>query len=340
MSEIKGMAADFCASRSAHLTAKGTPMLATPRSAEALQLSMKVLVASDLTPRSAPPLMRARRLAAGKTHLLHVIEADLPRALVSTLRPAARATLCAEAAAAGLLADGLPEVAIGLPHLSIADAAERLGVEMILMGRHRQEVLGEVFVGTTLERVIRQADRPVLVCHDPQARPWREVIFATDLSPASLEAARWFEKSGLAGAAHIVAAHAFIPLGQCFIQKGQGLAARSESDGPAWETREEARQLQAFAEAAGLTGAECLLLPGAPATALAALVVARGPDLLVMGTRGPSGLRRGMIGSVAQALLRSARLDMLAIPPVEGAAAGLPGPAASSNQGGGPTGAA
>ena len=149
------------------------------------RLPMLALVASDLTPRSAPPLMRARRLAADKTHLLHVIEADLPRALVSTLRPAARATLCAEAAAAGLLSEGLPEVAIGLPHLSIADAADRLGAGLILMGRHRQEVLGEVFVGTTLERMIRQAVRPVLVCHDPQARPWREVIFATDLTPAA-----------------------------------------------------------------------------------------------------------------------------------------------------------
>ena len=311
-------------------------MLAPPRPAQAPGLPMNLLAASDLTPRSAPPLMRARRLAAGKTHLLHVIEADLPRALVSTLRPAARATLCAEAAAAGLLADGLPEVAIGLPHLSIADAADRLGAEMILMGRHRQEVLGEVFVGTTLERVIRQADRPVLVCHDPQARPWREVIFATDLSPASLEAARWFAKSGLPGGAHIVLAHAFIPL-------GQGLAARSECDGPARETREEARQLRQFAEAAGLPEAECLLLPGSPAVALGAQVAARGPDLLVMGTRGPSGLRRGMIGSVAQALLRSARLDMLAIPPEECATrsvAGLPDPVTSSNQGNGPTGAA
>lgn len=311
-------------------------MLAPPRPAQAAALPMRVLAASDLTPRSAPPLMRARRLGAGKTHLLHVIEADLPRALVGTLRPAARATLCAEAAAAGLLADGLPEVAIGLPHLSIADAADRLGAEMILMGRHRQEVLGEVFVGTTLERVIRQADRPVLVCHDPQARPWREVILATDLSPASLEAAKWFAKSGVSGAAHVILAHAFIPL-------GQGLATHCECGGPARETREEAQQLQHFAEAAGLAGAECVLLPGSPATALAGLVATRGPDLLVMGTRGPSGLKRGMIGSVAQALLRSARLDMLAIPPVECAArsvAGLPAPATSSNQGNGPTGAA
>ncbi|MBL8563537.1 MAG: universal stress protein [Gemmobacter sp.] len=308
------------------------PALQTPTG----RWPMLALVASDLTPRSAPPLMRARRLAADKTHLLHVIEADLPRALVSTLRPAARATLCAEAAAAGLLSEGLPEVAIGLPHLSIADAADRLGAGLILMGRHRQEVLGEVFVGTTLERVIRQAERPVLVCHDPQARPWREVIFATDLSPASLAAAQWFVRSGLAEGAHIVVAHAFIPL-------GQGLAGRSESGGPARETREEAQKLQAFAVAAGFAAADCLLLPGSPAPALAALVAARGPDLLVMGTRGPSGLRRGMIGSVAQALLRSGRLDMLAIPPAECGPppdAGLPGPAASSNQEAGPTGAA
>lgn len=319
-------------------------MPALSPSAAARRLQMRVLAASDLTPRSGPPLMRARRLAPMETHLLHVIEADLPRALVGTLRPAARATLCAEAASAGLLAESLPEVAIGLPHLSIADAAKRLSAEMILMGRHRQEVLGEVFVGTTLERVIRQAERPVLVCHDPKARPWREVIFATDLSPASLQAAQWLVRSGLAEGAHLVLAHAFIPL-------GQGVGLHRDAAGPMSETRDEARLLHRFAIEAGLPEAETLVLPGSPVAALTGLLGTRRPDLLVLGTRGPSGLRRGMIGSVAQVMLRSARLDMLAIPPAappdhlagtwgQAPGAGLPDPAASSNQDDRPTGAA
>lgn len=296
---------------------------------------LRVLAASDLTPRSIPLLLRSRRLAPNLTHLLHVLDSDLPPALLSSLRPAARASLCAEAAMSGLLADGLPEIAIGLPHLTIAEVARRMAATLILMGRHRQEVLGEVFVGTTVERVIRQADRPVLVCHDSQAGAWQQVMFTTDLSAASLAAAQWLAASGLAQGARVILAHAFTPL-------GQGFAPRTAPDGPAWETRQEHEILKNFAKDAGLPEAECQLLPGSPVAAITALVAERQPDLVVMGTRGPSGLLRGMIGSVAQALLRGGQQDMLAIPPftpLPGLDAGLPDPAASSNQEGRPTGA-
>lgn len=40
------------------------------------------------------------------------------------------------------------------------------------------------------------------------------------------------------------------------------------------------------------------------------------PDLLVIGTRGQGGLKRVLLGSVADEVLRQVECDVLAVPPV------------------------
>jgi nucleotide-binding universal stress UspA family protein len=40
-----------------------------------------------------------------------------------------------------------------------------------------------------------------------------------------------------------------------------------------------------------------------------------GPDLLLIGTQGRSGLPRVLLGSVAEEVLRSVEVDILAVPP-------------------------
>ncbi|WP_244606486.1 universal stress protein [Arsenicitalea aurantiaca] len=57
------------------------------------------------------------------------------------------------------------------------------------------------------------------------------------------------------------------------------------------------------------------IIEGVGADAISGLVEQAKPDLLVIGTRGLSGIRRLFLGSVAQELMGSVEIDVLAVPP-------------------------
>ena len=58
-----------------------------------------------------------------------------------------------------------------------------------------------------------------------------------------------------------------------------------------------------------------LIIEGVGADAIAGFVQQAKPDLLVIGTRGLSGIKRLFLGSVAQDLMGSVEIDVLAVPP-------------------------
>ncbi|WP_370870516.1 universal stress protein [Pseudotabrizicola sp.] len=58
------------------------------------------------------------------------------------------------------------------------------------------------------------------------------------------------------------------------------------------------------------------IVEGLGAGALADIVERAKPDLLVIGTRRLAGVKRLLLGSVAQELMSSLEIDILAVPPV------------------------
>lgn len=89
------------------------------------------------------------------------------------------------------------------------------------------------------------------------------------------------------------------------------------------------------------TAEQLVLRDGVPATVIHAegnplreimrAIEARKPDLLVMGTRGDGRMRRAVLGSVANQLLRTAPCDMLVVPYGAGAASLAPGASSTAH---------
>jgi nucleotide-binding universal stress UspA family protein len=80
----------------------------------------------------------------------------------------------------------------GEPATRILDVIERLGCECVVTGVARDETLGRLLLGTTVETLTRQANVPVLVVKSRPRTPYRNVVVATDFSEGSrcaLEAA-------------------------------------------------------------------------------------------------------------------------------------------------------
>lgn len=283
----------------------------------------RILVALDLSGRSRRALRRgvglARQFGAEVT-ALHVADDDLPDEMVAAECRSAEAAIGEQLEAAG--AKGLaPEPAIvaraGDPFRTIADEADRIEADLIVMGAHRKRLLGDMFTGTTIERVMRVGGRPVLMVNTDSEAPYGNVLAAVDLSDASANAVQTARRLGLLEPAHGTVVHGFIPLGEGMMYYAG--VERERVDEHVTASAAEARAaIRAFLRNIGVEElADVLLIEkGGPFEAIENGVATIRPDLVVIGTRGHSGLKQVLLGSVASQVLRKIECDILAVPPV------------------------
>jgi nucleotide-binding universal stress UspA family protein len=70
----------------------------------------------------------------------------------------------------------------GVPHIKINHAAERYEADLIVMGTHGASGFQEMFIGTTTEKVVHYATRPVLSIKENVNFNPAKIVFATDFS--------------------------------------------------------------------------------------------------------------------------------------------------------------
>ncbi len=280
-----------------------------------------LLVASDLAPRSLPPLARALALAAAvpgrRVGVVHVLDEGTDARLHDG---SARAAVEAIDRAARRIAwPGAPEpeilVRTGEPAATILAVAHEREADLVLTGTPRPRRLLQGFAGSTVERVIRAGVAPVLLARLPDGAPWRRVILATDLSETAGHAVRTAARLGLLAGVQAELVQAFrprVPGTAGFGEAGSDAIARAA----AAERAALVGDLRAFAATLpeGLR-AEPVLLEGQAAAALIAHAAATRAGLIVTGTRGRSGLAGLVLGSTARELLAGAPCDVLAVAP-------------------------
>lgn len=287
----------------------------------------RILVATDFSPRSDRAIRRASLIAHGTgaaLSLLHVVDSDRPDYLVSIDREAAERAL-AELSRTIHDIDGIPcsyAVALDDPFEGIVAFARVNQPRLLMIGPHRRQILRDAFLGTTAERVIRYSPLPVLMANGIPAGPYRHVMAATDLSAPSADAV------GALGRLEL-ASHAKFSLLQTIDLPEVGLMMRAPTPLQDIERHIEARKaaatedLRAFARTLPLAPhhVEVLAEGGTTAATILQAAAASNVDLLVIGTRGQSGLSRLLLGSVAAAVLQAATIDVLVVPPSEQGAA-------------------
>lgn len=280
----------------------------------------KLLCATDLSMRAERAVRRAAGLAqqhGAELLLLHVVDDDQPHHIIEARQAEARAHLESGAAALPGGRDSIAaiEVVAGNAFEAIARYALEWNAELIVMGAHRRRALVDVFVGSTLERVLRADGVPVLVVNTGEHGPYRDVLLALDISPASTRAVQAARSLGLLdGGISVVHAYDAAFTGML---EGSGASpdeARAYSE--AWE-REARARLRAFLAANDLADhrIELTIDSGSPYDAIHHAVAQQAPQLLVVGTRGLTGLKRVFLGSVADRVLREIECDILAVPP-------------------------
>jgi nucleotide-binding universal stress UspA family protein len=284
---------------------------------------MRILAATDLSTRSNRALRQAGLLAqsgSGQLHIVHVVDDDQPDELVRMEKREAERLLSEQA-------DSMPElrgtrthpmVVAGDPFDAILRTADEIQPDLIVMGSHRRQLLRDIFVGTTIERVIRRGTFPVLMVSNEAQRIYVRIVAPIDMSDASAHALRIALSTGLIGDKGATLLHAFVALG-----KGKMFVSGSDQAGIDSYVESERRQavdeLATFLVANDLEHARWSLRveEGAPMEVISRAVSEMHPDLLVMGTHGRSALLKTLIGSVTDAALRSLDVDILAVPPLK-----------------------
>jgi universal stress protein E len=220
--------------------------------------------------------------------------------------------------ALGSIGGSAPQVLVRTGHApeAIAQAADEFEADLIVMGAHRRRLLADIFTGTTIERVIRASRRPVLMANLPVEGPHRGTVVAVDFSEPSKHAIREARRLGFMDGPRLVLLHAFTPLARDVMHYAS-VETRVVQEHVSEESLRAREHLAAFCRDVGIPPDEVDLRigDGEPERVVSDVIAATDADLLVIGTRGASGLKRVLMGSVAEKLLRAIEVDILAVPP-------------------------
>jgi len=196
----------------------------------------------------------------------------------------------------------------------IVESAGTLGSDLIVMGTHGRRGLSHLLLGSVAERVVRTASSPVLTVRvDAVINPngIRRILVPHDFSEASSEAV--LHAADWAGAldAEITLLHVVEP-----VVYPEFYSVDVLSDDLMGRLVE--RSEQALAKAAGDLPADVdvklAVEVGRAADTITHEADPATYDLVIMATRGLSGLEHVLLGSVAESVLRRCRVPMLAVP--------------------------
>ena len=188
--------------------------------------------------------------------------------------------------------------------------ADASAADVLVLGARGASFMRHLLLGSTAERMVRRASRPMLVVKHPPRGPYRRLLIAVDFSPASLPACACAR--ALAPRAEFVLLHAFeVPF-----------EARLRSAGVLEDTlrryREMAqsqaeRAMQSFLAAAGLPpeATTTLVLHGEASSLITEQEQERDCDLVVVGKRGESMVDDFLLGSVTKHVLQESQGDVL-----------------------------
>ena len=284
----------------------------------------RILMATDFSEQAAKAFEAALALAArtqAELHVIHALEVALPLfepyAVVIPADWIGEARRLAQEKLAKAHEAVKGKGLTGTTHLgdvpaahAIAERAREIGADLVVVGTHGHTGLKHVLLGSVAERTVEYAPCSVWTVKGTRpAAELRTIVVGTDLSAgasaAVAAAAQWARDAG--AKLHVV--HALqIPMPliapyEVAIPEGVIEGAR----------REAARQLEEAAKSVSGVSVTTELATTPAHAALVAAAERLSAELIVTGSRGLTGLKHALLGSVAERTLRYAPCSVLTV---------------------------
>ncbi|UOD50226.1 universal stress protein [Orrella daihaiensis] len=194
----------------------------------------------------------------------------------------------------------------GNPLEVIEQVAKTNHCSLIVSGTARDETLGRIVLGNTVERLARRTPTPFLVVRSRPFTAYQNIVVATDFSDGASQALAY---------ARTVCPSTPMTLYHAFDQ----IAGIYELDSPTVAEETEALRARTKQFGQSTLGLEANKFPiviehGAADHCLPEYVKAHRVELVVMGTHGATGVSRTAMGSIAEKLLSRVQCDVLLVP--------------------------
>jgi nucleotide-binding universal stress UspA family protein len=234
----------------------------------------------------------------------------------------------------GVTADSL--VLAGRTPAVILGAIESTACDLVVVGTHARPWHQRLLLGSTAEAVLRTSTVPVLIVRNtaPVSSPVRltRLLFPTDFSTASAAGEEWARMLASHGVKDIVLVHVvenplldvYEPDTAAFdlqrlMEESRQHPPRSAK--PYWEHaygvaqgKLSALRQQLFGAPAHASRVDIQVSEGPTAESILAIAREQAADVIVMATHGRTGVRRLMLGSVTEKVIRTAMCPLLAVP--------------------------
>ncbi|MHA7872040.1 MAG: universal stress protein [Hyphococcus sp.] len=279
-----------------------------------------ILLATDFSERSRRAVARAIALAKAHDatlHLVHILDGEAPSRIGEGQQHAAAAQL--EALSDAVRQAGVECVTAlkqGEAHAAIADAAAESGAALVVIGTHRRDPMRNAFIGTTAERMIRASSTPVLIVRAEDTKDYGSAVVAVNLAEEGIGHIQRLQRLGLVGNDRIVPVYGY-DAGEFQMMRRAGASLADVQAVFEEELKTVAPAVHDLMREADLDPAQVLVKPvlfNTPDTILKAAKEAKA-DLLVVGARRKTVFKRYTLGSVSEACLLRAEVDLLVLPP-------------------------
>lgn len=247
------------------------------------------------------PIERLRRLAGQ-------IPSDLEKRMLDAPHNAMQELAKAVARRHGVTAQ--VHVASGSLLAELRQHTETINADLVVLGARGASFMRHMLLGSTADRMVSRATRPMLVVKQAPHEPYKTVLVPVDFSAASLRSIRLAQ--AVAPGAALILLHAFdVPFEGMMefagVQTDQIQQYRANA-------HQEARQnMEALCLQAGLNPAltPALVMHGNPSLVLVQQEQEFDCDLIVMGKQGESSVEDMLLGSVTRYALAQSQCDVL-----------------------------
>ena len=285
----------------------------------------RILLATDFSPGASRAHDYARSLAHTYGAAVRIIHVSQPYPMLSAdavaqpyLLDAVRTEIARflNELTEQLRKDGLQAAsthAIGVPSEQIIQAAQEDGTELIVVGTQGRTGLEHVLLGSTAERVVKGAPCPVLTVRStlpPGPVEIERILLPLDFSDCSLDALEFGIQ--VARRLHLSVTLVHV-LEWASLRLYFTINELAEGDAAEKAIASALSQYADLIREQGLAVDTVLRGGGGPTDLIVETATQRHADLIIMGTHGRRGIKRALMGSVAEGTLRQAPCPVMTV---------------------------
>lgn len=275
----------------------------------------RIAVATDFSGRGSLAIQRAVAIAeatGSELLFLHAVDDDRPPHMVAAEAEQAREQLLREREGFGDRVSSAQDVVLGDVHRAILAAVAHAGVDLLVVGDHRRSVIRDLFRDTTVERLVRLVQVPLLLARTAPDRSYHRAMIGLE-SDEGNELLTALDLLGPAAPGSLTGLHAFDATAAGML----ALASVPEASIEAYrqDVMISARSdILASLDPAQRSRLRLRFEEEDPATALMRAAEGEDCELIVVSTHARRRIVRTILGSVSAELIRRATADLLIVP--------------------------